>query len=170
MRKPGYLILTMVVSACAPQASIVTTASTVAAAPTGDPIEIVRVFDGDSLIVELDDGTEGEIRLLGINAPEGSECHGDTARQTLERLLDSGPASLVADTEDTDQFDRLLRYIYVDGLNVNLAMIASGDAIVLQGDHSLDAEFVAIADAAADSRIGMWAPQVCGGICPRSRW
>lgn len=129
--------------------------------PPGDSATVVHVFDGDSLIVSVD-GVELEVRLLGINAPEGSECHGDAALETLEKLLESGDLTLVADNEESDQFDRLLRYLYVDGLNVNLAMIANGDAIVLQGDHSMNAEFSAIADAAARDEMGLWAPDACG--------
>ena len=175
MRIPRYLALILLVSACASQASDDQPASTTleetpvaptAISPPGDHVQVIQIFDGDSLIAALDDGTHVEVRLLGINAPEGSECHGDAAKRTLEQLLDSGTATLVEDIEATDQFDRLLRYIYVDGLNVNMAMIANGDAIVLQGDHSFDAEFAAIADSAADSAIGMWAPDVCGPDLP----
>jgi len=177
MRVSGFLAFVLVVSACASPAvddDVVSSTSTGEAdridttvvAPDGEAVDVVRVFDGDSLVVALADGTEAEIRLLGLNAPEGSECHGDAALQTLEQLLDSGSLTMVADAEDTDQFDRLLRYIYVDGLNVSLAMIANGDAIVLQGDHSLDAEFTEIADAAAAARLGMWAPNVCGTESP----
>jgi len=170
MRITGIAASVLLISGCAFQVSnddvsasraIDQTAASVIP-PAGDEIEVVRVFDGDSLVVTLADGAEAEVRLLGINAPEGSECHGDAARQTLEQLLDSGSLTMVADAEDTDQYDRLLRYLYVDGLNVNLAMIANGDAIVLQGDHSFDPEFTSIADSAADAQIGMWAPDVCG--------
>ncbi len=135
--------------------------TTTATSPPGEAASVVHVFDGDSLLVSVD-GAELEVRLLGINAPEGSECHGDEARDTLEQLLDSGDLVLVADNEESDQYGRSLRYLYVDGLNVNLAMIANGDAIALQGDHGLDAEFTAIADAAAQDQLGLWAPDACG--------
>jgi endonuclease YncB( thermonuclease family) len=134
-------------------------------APPGTAATVVRVFDGDSLIVSID-GKELEVRLLGINAPEGNECHGNESRDMLEQLLSSGALTLVADTEDTDQYGRLLRYLYVDGLNVNLAMLANGDAVVLQGEYSADANFAAISDAAAARGIGMWALDACGEGTP----
>ncbi len=170
MHKARYAVLILLIAGCATQTSNAPTSSapttgepaSAGKSPPGQHAEVVRVFDGDSLIVKLDDGSEAEVRLLGINAPEGSECHGDAARQTLQQLLESGPITLVSDTEESDQFDRLLRYIYIDDLNVNLAMIANGDAIVLQGDHSLDVDFVAIADAAAAASMGLWAPDACG--------
>ena len=176
MRSPRYLALALLLSACATTAdsSAATTTgatagdqtTTVVASPPGDEAVVVRVFDGDSLIAELEDGSEVEVRLLGINAPEGSECHGDAARDTLEQLVDAATVTLVSDAEQTDQFDRLLRYLYVDGLNVNLALIANGDAIALQGDHSLDLEFVDMAASAAAVDRGLWAPDACGSAPP----
>lgn len=173
MRIALYLLSSLLLAACtsqtvdiSPDSASPTTTVANATSPPGATVTVTRVFDGDSLIAELDDGTEVEVRLLGINAPEGSECHGDAAKATLEQLVESGPVVLVEDAEDTDQFNRLLRYLYVDGLNVNLAMIANGDALALQGDHSRDAEFAAIADAAAESGIGMWAADACGDNAP----
>jgi len=160
-------------SACAPTANDATpaaqptesksgTEATVAAtSPPGDQVTIERVFDGDSFLA-VTDGGEAEIRMLGINAPEGDECHGSAARETLERFLASGTITLVADGEDRDQYGRLLRYVYVDGLNVNLALLAGGDAVALQGDHSLDTRFSSVGDIAANDTLGLWAPDACG--------
>ncbi len=112
------------------------------------------------------DGEEVEVRLLGINAPEGTECYGDEARNTLQQLLSSGTLTLVSDGEDTDQYGRLLRYLYVDDLNVNMAMLANGDAVVLQGDYAADADFAATSDDAAAAGLGMWAADACGDATP----
>ena len=177
MRIPRYLALALVLAACTPTPTVPTTdfapaptvGPTVADAgvsPPGDEAVVVRVFDGDSLVAELADGSEVEVRLLGINAPEGSECHGDAARDTLQQLVDSTTVTLVNDGEETDQFNRLLRYLYVDGLNINLALIANGDAIALQGDHTMDADFVTMTASAAAAHLGMWAPDACGSEPP----
>lgn len=121
----------------------------------------MEVFDGDSLLVSTRDG-EVEVRLLGINAPESSECHGDVALHDLEDLLDSGELTLVADSDDTDRYGRVLGYLYVDGLNVNLALIANGDAVAVQSDHTDNEEFALMSDAAFDGGVGLWAPDACG--------
>ncbi len=136
-----------------------------APAPAGDDADLIRVLDGDSVIMSVG-GTEVEVRLLGINAPEGDECHGDAARNTLEQLLATGSLTLVAGGEDADQFGRALRYVYVDDLNVNLALIANGDALALQGDHPLDAEFASVGDESAAEGLGMWAGDACGSSAP----
>lgn len=130
-------------------------------APQGESAVVEHVFDGDSLLVSIG-GTEVEVRLLGVNAPEGSECHGDAARHTLEQLVASGDVTLVSDGDNSDQYGRLLRYLYVDGLNVNLALLANGDALVLQGDHAANDDFARVSDDAFAASLGMWAPDACG--------
>lgn len=175
MRTTSFVIIALVLASCGTASDPVSSPGETTDAqqqttvgvssPPGDRAEVVRVFDGDSLIVKYE-GAEHEVRLIGVNAPEGDECHGDAARTTLEQLLESGPLVLVPDGEDSDQYGRLLRYLYVDGLNVNLALIANGDAVALQGDHSLDDDFTAIADAAAGDALGMWSPRACGGNEP----
>lgn len=143
-------------SAAAAQRSPSTTAN-----PSGDTAEVAHIFDGDSLEVTIDGGSLVEVRLLGINAPEGSECFGDEAKRALEDRLTGTTITLVADNEESDQFGRVLRYVYVDGVNVNLAMIATGNALAIQTGHSLNETFVGNSENAAAAGIGMWAADAC---------
>lgn len=183
MRIAPLLILLVVLAACGPGADPATTTSAVTTpinslpgnttsglgevvSPPGDIVSVVRVSDGDSFAASMAEGAEIEVRLLGINAPEGSECFGDQSRDALESWLSSGEVTLVTDAETTDQFNRDLRYVYVNGLNINHEMIATGHALVLQTDHTLDAEFVSTGDDAAIRAVGMWAPDACGGDAP----
>ena len=163
MRATSILAVALLLAACQPDPSF-------PPAPTfegGESATVVRVLDGDSLVAAVD-GEQVEVRLLGLNAPEGSECHGDAAKEALEELLASGPLTLVADDENTDRFGRVLRYIYADGEDVNLGLIRSGDANVVQGDHSRSDEFTRAADEAAAAGEGMWAPTACGNGLPPS--
>ncbi|NNC76176.1 MAG: thermonuclease family protein, partial [Acidimicrobiia bacterium] len=105
-----------------------TTAATLAQPAGGETATIVRVLDGDSLEAEVD-GNDVEVRLLGINTPEGWECHGDAAKEAFVGLLADTEVTLVADPAvDQDQFDRLLRYVYLDGTNLNAEMVRRGHA------------------------------------------
>ncbi|MDJ0663895.1 MAG: lamin tail domain-containing protein [Acidimicrobiia bacterium] len=156
MRATPITLLALLLAACQPAPT-----QPDATLAGGESASVVRVIDGDSLVVAVN-GDQVEVRLLGLNAPEGSECHGDAAKGALEDLLASGTVSLVRDEEGQDQFDRLLRYLYVENIDVNLELIASGNATVVQGDHSRDGEFAAAADSAANARLGMWSPTACG--------
>jgi micrococcal nuclease len=132
--------------------------------PEGTSVQLVYAFDGDSMEVDIDGQTE-EVRLLGINAPEGDECFGDEARDALIDVLDGHDLVLAGDpADDTDRYGRLLRYVYVGGENVNGIMLADGHAVTLQGDHRYNDEFVEIGALSADAGVGMWAPDVCGPV------
>ena len=138
------------------------TVGAVDATPAGDKATLTRVLDGDSIAVRLADGSAAEVRLIGINAPEGDECHGEAARTALSALLGDKELTLVADGEDRDQFGRLLRYVYSDGVNANLEMVTSGHGLALQSGHRLENAFLAAGSTAATSGDGLWSPKACG--------
>ena len=130
--------------------------------PEGSRAALAYVFDGDSIEVEIEGRTE-EIRLIGINAPEADECFGEPARSALVAYLDGEDLVLVAGSDsDTDQYGRLLRYVYVGGENVNGRLLADGNAITLQGDHRYNEAFAEIGNLAADAGYGMWDADACG--------
>ncbi|MEA2011153.1 MAG: lamin tail domain-containing protein [Actinomycetota bacterium] len=134
--------------------------------PEGTSARFVYAFDGDSMEVDVG-GRAEEVRLLGINAPEGDECFGDEAREALIDLVADRSLVLVTDAaDDTDRYGRLLRYVLVDGEIVNGRMLAEGYAVTLQGDHRYNDEFVEIGNLAADAALGMWAPDACGPVPP----
>ncbi|MDR1713828.1 MAG: thermonuclease family protein [Coriobacteriales bacterium] len=81
---------------------------------------LVRVVDGDTIIVRIS-GQEDTVRLIGIDAPES--VHPDESKNTpegaaasawLSELLTPGQTLwLQKDTSDRDQYDRLLRYVWL---------------------------------------------------------
>lgn len=171
------LALALVAVACADAVQPTITATsptTVALAATttsatnlaGTEAELLSVIDGDSIAVDVDGRTE-EVRLIGINAPEGDECFGDASREALVELLGDGDLVLAAGSEsDTDQYGRLLRYVYVEGDNVNGRTLAVGNALTLQSRHEFNRAFVEIGELAASAGYGMWAPDACGPAAP----
>ena len=100
--------------------------------PPGDPAStnatVEWVSDGDTL--RLTNGRK--VRLLQIDAPEnGTDCYGRDATRTLIGLTPKGTRiTLEADRslDDKDTYGRLLRYVLVDGANVNLELVAQGAA------------------------------------------
>jgi endonuclease YncB( thermonuclease family) len=96
-----------------------------------------RVIDGDTITVNQN-GFKSTIRLVGIDAPEkyhGKHQPGQPFSQTSSKYL----VSLVLDkyvdivAYGTDRYGRILGIVYVDGKNVNLAMIKAGLAEVYRG-------------------------------------
>ncbi|MEM7813620.1 MAG: thermonuclease family protein [Candidatus Aenigmatarchaeota archaeon] len=85
---------------------------------------VTKVIDGDTIIAE------GEsIRLLGIDTDErGYPCYA-AAKARLEELVLGKEVELEADAENADRYGRYLRYVFVNGTNVNLRMVEEGLAI-----------------------------------------
>lgn len=82
---------------------------------------VVRVVDGDTLVVDLS-GEDYYVRLIGVDTPES--VHPDASRNTEEgedaseytkSLVECGSTVyLQKDTSDTDTYDRLLRYVWLE--------------------------------------------------------
>lgn len=157
------LVLTALVAGCTP---VATDGSDVASdvpwpPPPSGTIEgrVAEVIDGDSLIVSTEDG-ELEVRLAGINAPEGTDCHGDAARDRLSELAPGDVSLLVT---DRDQFGRTVAGVWADGRFVNGHLVEAGSAISLADDDPWSSDLDVAAASARTAGLGLWAADACGG-------
>ncbi|NDK31143.1 thermonuclease family protein [Nesterenkonia haasae] len=123
--------------------------------PTENPREasavVTRVVDGDT--VEIEGGQR--VRLLGIDTPEQGECHFETASARMAELVQGQTVTLTRDGEDTDRYDRLLRYLDVGNTDAGLTLIQEGLAISRYdsrdgyGFHTREPQYVAADSATA---------------------
>lgn len=90
---------------------------------------VTRVIDGDTIEVEID-GEEYRVRYIGIDTPERGEPYYEEARGANQKLVGGQEVRLERDVTDRDKYDRLLRYVYVDGIFVNLELVRLGYARV----------------------------------------
>ncbi len=129
---------------------------------------VVRVVDGDTLTVEID-GAESRLRYIGIDAPESVtpdqpvECFGPEAAEENRRLVAGKTVFLESDVSELDRFNRLLRYVYVngpdDGLQfVNLALVQGGfaEAGSFPPDERYRDELFAAERDAEEHGRGLW--------------
>jgi len=123
--------------------------------------KVIGVADGDTM--QLDDGRR--VRLLQLDAPEGGEdeeCYAEEAREMLSSLVEKGgEILLVADPllDQEDRFGRLLRYVYVDGNNVNVELVRRGAATVwfFEDEEGIFAtELLEAATVANETGLGLW--------------
>ena len=80
--------------------------------------------DGDTVVTEL-----GSVRLIGINAPDAGECGYGAATRLAESIAPAGTTvtlTLPTAHEVTDDYDRLLRYVAVGGVDIGLRQIKRG--------------------------------------------
>ncbi len=96
------------------------------ASPQGDRAVVTYVYDGDTIEVELD-GRTYRLRYIGVDTPEREEPFYQPASDFNRDLVAEQSVILVRDVSETDQYGRLLRYVYLgDGTFVNAEIIRSG--------------------------------------------
>lgn len=132
---------------------------------------VTKIIDGDTIGVTID-GKYYKVRFIGINCPEYTkeiEPYGKEATEYTNEKLYNKTIYLQKDVTDTDDYDRLLRYIWlekVDDINeetvkkslFNYELVVNGLAnsnyykpnITLQ-DYLEQAEIYA-----KRHKIGMW--------------
>lgn len=134
--------------------------------PPGESATVSHVSDGDTLRT-----TKGrKIRLVQIDAPElHGDCYGKAALAALRTLTPEGARiTLVRDPalDATDRYGRQLRYVFVAGTNVNVALVRRGAAspYFFKGDRGRFAGvLLAALDDARSAQRGYW------GACPAAR-
>lgn len=135
--------------------------------PTG-PVEVgavVRVIDGDTIDVEVD-GQVLRVRYIGIDTPEtnsGIEWMGPEATEANSALVEGQQVTLEWDVSETDQFDRLLRYVWIQRggswLLVNRELLLLGFAQVTTVPPDVkyvDAIFLPAQEEARRAGRGLW--------------
>ncbi len=134
------------------------------------PAMLIRIVDGDTLEVSLDNIAE-KVRLLGINSPETVDprqpvqCFGHEAAQYLKTLLPGKNIFLQKDSyaSDRDQYGRLLRYVYNEqNLFVNVEMVKNGYALAYTpGALEHFSDFRYYEKIARDANLGLWNANTC---------
>jgi micrococcal nuclease len=143
-----------------------TTSPSTTAPPDGVELAlVVSVTDGDTVDADVDGFGLDTIRLIGINTPESGECYADEATAALTEMVLDVQVQLTSDVSDRDQYDRLLRYIWLeDGTFVNEAMVAGGFALAraFPPDTEYEDRLDAAEQEARDAGRGLWAEDACG--------
>ncbi|MFH1913566.1 MAG: thermonuclease family protein [Pseudomonadota bacterium] len=123
-----------------------------------EAVRLVRVIDGDSLVVELA-GRREEVRLIGIDAPEGRQEYGARARREVMELCRGQGLRLEFDVERRDRYGRLLAYVFVGERMLNEELLRAGLALVLPiRPNTTHAGRLARAEAEArEAGQGFWA-------------
>jgi micrococcal nuclease len=146
-----------------------------AAGPSGDPsvamppgaqdVTVVSIADGDTLDVRADDGSVLEVRVIGTNSPESGECFSNEATRVLAALAPPGSRiGMTSDVSDIDQFDRLLRYLWVGAMSINEETVRRGAALSRSypPDTAMTERFENAQAAARAAELGLWSPTACG--------
>jgi micrococcal nuclease len=115
---------------------------------------VTSVIDGDT--VELADGRR--VRYLGIDTPESGEYYAEEATARNKELVEGKTVELQRGKRDQDEYGRLLRYVYVDGVFVNAELIVQGyaTAYIFDPDDRYSQILVQLEQYAKMKNRGLW--------------
>jgi micrococcal nuclease len=110
------------------------------------------------------------VRYIGIDTPETVDprrpvgCFGREASERNRQLVKDKTVGLEKDISETDDFGRLLRYVWVGDVMVNAALVEAGYALAstYPPDVRYADQFASLQARARESQSGLWGP-VCGG-------
>jgi micrococcal nuclease len=129
-------------------------------------LQVTSIHAGDTLTI----ASATKVRFLQIDTPEISpaECYGAEARKALVDIIGKSSITLESDSvsDDKDQYGRILRYVKVGKINVNLKLVEIGAATPYfyngeKGKYS-NQLFKAAQNAKA-KKIGLWK------MCPNTK-
>jgi micrococcal nuclease len=133
------------------------------------PAIVVLVVDGDTIRVAMD-GQEYRLRYIGIDTPETVDprrpvqCFGEEASERNRQLVEGRVVGLEKDLSETDEFGRLLRYVWVGDAMVNASLVEEGYA--LAATYPPDVRhadlFASLQRQARENRRGLWG-EACSG-------
>lgn len=114
--------------------------------------KIIRVSDGDTVILLDSENTQHKIRLNGIDAPETGQPYGNKSKEHLSDLILGKTVSIK--WKKKDQYKRILGVIYLGDTNINAEMIRSGYAWNYK--YSKDKYYIKLQEKAKSEKKGLW--------------
>lgn len=114
--------------------------------------KIVKVSDGDTVILLDKENKQHKIRLHGIDAPENGQDYGNKSKQYLSSLIAGKQVNV--DVKGTDKYKRVLGVIYLGKVNVNAKMIQAGYAWNYK--YSKDKYYIKLQNEAKLDKRGLW--------------
>ena len=121
---------------------------------------VQRVVDGDTFVIESGE----KIRLIGIDTPETVhprkpvEPFGLEASQFTKKLLEGKQVELVFDVDKYDRYNRLLAYVYIDGVFLNEELVKQGLAVISTYPPNVKyvEKYEAAQKYARENNLGIW--------------
>jgi len=114
---------------------------------------VVRIIDGDGLIIIGSDEIEINIRLAGIDAPEINQPFGIESKESLEALI--GNRLITMDDPKKGKYGRYIANVFVEEVWINREMVEKGYAWydkINSSDYSLQ-----LAEKEArEKALGIW--------------
>jgi endonuclease YncB( thermonuclease family) len=120
---------------------------------------VVRVVDGDTLVLLVAGHEQERIRLAGIDCPERKQAFGTRAKQALTRRV--AGKEVTVEWAKRDRYGRIVGKVVYGGHDVDLALVREGMCWWYRkyAHEQSDVDQALYADAEAkaqEKRLGLW--------------
>lgn len=116
--------------------------------------KIIRVSDGDTVVVLDSNNTQHRVRLDGIDCPEKGQPFGTKATNFVKELT-SQSEYVVVEWEKKDRYGRILGVLYVGDINVNEKLLENGLAWHYK-HFNKDQKLADLEQQAKDKKLNIW--------------
>ncbi len=102
----------------------------------GAIVGLVRVLDGDTVVVGQNDQAPAIVRILGIKSfdanfeKEVAAPFGQAAIDSLQRLMAGKPVRVLLHSTPKDRYGRYIAMLYADDQDIGLRLVREGLALV----------------------------------------
>ena len=143
-----------------------------------EEVKVISVVDGDTVKIEDLAGNISKVRIIGVDCPEtakegqSGEYYADQATEFTSQILLNQTVYLERDNSQTDQYDRLLRYIWLEipenidmtrisQLNFSALLLENGFAefVSIGYDDKYENIFSEMETKSKEQSAGMWSSQ-----------
>lgn len=130
----------------------------------GAIVSLVRVIDGDTVLVAQEGQNPAHVRILGIKSFDAKiekdivSPYGKAAFGSLEQTLGSKPIRIMLQNGAKDRFGRYIATLYVDDHDVGLKMIQDG-LVIAYTVYPFPAMsmYLQAQETARSAKRGLWA-------------
>lgn len=86
--------------------------------------KVVKIADGDTFTVLLDNKQQKRIRLHGVDCPEKAQDFGNVAKEYISNLI-AGKSVTILPTKK-DRYGRMVAIVKIDTTNINESLLRAG--------------------------------------------
>ncbi len=115
--------------------------------------KVIRISDGDTIVILNDSHKQFKVRLSQIDAPERGQPFSKKSKKSLSDMVFGKRVRV--EQEGTDRYGRVLGTVYINGLNVNAEQIKRGLAWVFRR-YAKDNNLFVLEQEARNDRRGLW--------------
>lgn len=115
---------------------------------------VVKISDGDTFTLLINNHDQVKVRLDGIDAPEKKQAYGNKAKQYLSSMIWGVPVTVKV--QKKDRYGRSIGKVSTVSIkDVNLEMIKAGFAWHYK-EYNKDTSYASAENNARKKKLGLW--------------